>query len=609
MNRSLFSLVPVAGLVLGLFVPVAPAVAPPALPDLKEFRTVETAITARVSSAAPGVRPAQPAYLGAHLDVKGGELVVDHVEPGSPAARAGLQVGDVVRKAAGLACRDVAALGELVKARAPGEELTFSLVRAGKDVEARAVLGATSRPLTPGQRAIIGVQTEAVRVGIRLTSVTAGLPADRAKLKVGDVLTKIDGAPVAGSDRLTALGTRQPGEVVTFTVQRDGKTFDVKARLVAERASGRTGGWDARRVGTFSKPAYRLAVVRIAYPDVKGHAKIGAKDWEDSLFSKGQYNGKSATGQRVHGSMNDYYLEQSFGKLRVEGKAFEWVTVKNKRADYGNNANRFALLTEALDLVHARDGKDALKSFDGVFFLYAGDRAQGRRGGLYWPHRASVPYKGARWSYFICPELAGRNMASISVIAHEFGHMLGLPDLYARPEVPGEEGLGVWCTMANGHGRDGKPLHFSAWCKVRMGWLAPAVLDPRVKQKLVLAPVTRTNKECFKVLVRPDGSEYLLLENRTRKGFEKDLPAEGLLIWRVVNNRPVLEESHGITTPDGPTRFLLSIPYPSPSNNAFTPLTTPSSKSPKGGGLPVHITNIRKLPDGRITFFIGYEYL
>src|SRR5258708_4420401 len=77
-----------------------------------------------------------------------------------------------------------------------------------------------------------------------------------------------------------------------------------------------------------------------------------------------------------------------------------------------------------------------------------------------------------------------------------------------------------------------------------MGGLARAVLDRRVVQKLVVAPVTRTNKECFKVLVRPDGSEYLLLESGARRGLEKDLRAEGLLIWRVVHNRPVLEESH-----------------------------------------------------------------
>jgi M6 family metalloprotease-like protein len=305
--------------------------------------------------------------------------------------------------------------------------------------------------------------------------------------------------------------------------------------------------------------------------------------------------------------MNDYYLEQSCGQFRVEGKCFDWVTVKRKRAEYGNDSNRFGLLTESLDALLERDGKSALDGFDGIFFLYAGDRVQTRRGGLYWPHRASVPYRGKRWAYFICPE-GGRNMASISVITHEFGHMLGLPDLYARPEVPGQEGLGIWCTMSVGHGRDGKPLHFSAWCKAQLRWVKPVEIDPRDKQKLVLAPVNGSTTECYKVLMRADGSEYLLLENRRKVGFDRDLPAEGLLIWRVVDGRPVLEESHGIAGPAGPSLFLGSIPYPSGSNTAFTPYTTPSSRSLKGGGLPVHITNIRKLPDGRIAFQVGYEY-
>jgi hypothetical protein len=49
------------------------------------------------------------------------------------------------------------------------------------------------------------------------------------------------------------------------------------------------------------------------------------------------------------------------------------------------------------------------------------------------------------------------------------------------------------------------------------------------------------------------------------------------------------------------------VPYPSPANNAFTPYTTPSSRSLRGG-LPVYLSEIRQLPDGRIAFQIGYGY-
>jgi hypothetical protein len=185
--------------------------------------------------------------------------------------------------------------------------------------------------------------------------------------------------------------------------------------------------------------------------------------------------------------------------------------------------------------------------------------------------------------------------------------MLGLPDLYARPENPGMEGVGVWCAMSNQVG-NGKPQHFCAWSKEKLGWVKPAVIDPAVKQKLVLSPIEDSPKECFKVLVRPDGSEYLLLENRRKKGFDASLPADGLLIWRVVGNRPFLQESHGVTGPAGPRVFISSVPFPSAANNSYTPFTTPSSRPQLAGGSSVYVTNIRSLADGRVTFQIGYEY-
>ena len=198
-------------------------------------------------------------------------------------------------------------------------------------------------------------------------------------------------------------------------------------------------------------------------------------------------------------------------------------------------------------------------------------------------------------------------MCGLAVMSHEFGHMLGLPDLYARPENPGSEGAGTWCAMSANPSTT-RPQHLSAWCKEKLGWLKPTAVDPAVPQKLVLGPVEDSPRECFKVNIRPDGSEYLLLENRRKWGFDLDLPGEGLLIWRVVGGHPMLEESHGVEGPAGPAVYRDRVPYPSPANDSYTPFTVPSSRSQLGGGLGVHLTNIRQLPDGRITFWIGYEF-
>jgi M6 family metalloprotease-like protein len=349
---------------------------------------------------------------------------------------------------------------------------------------------------------------------------------------------------------------------------------------------------------------FRLAVVGIEFPDVKHNAKAPPKEWEAALFSKGSYRGNSAAG-----SFNDYFLEQSCGAFRLEGKVFDWVEVGKKRGDYmqgSGTSNKTGLPLEALEKVAARDGKDAFKGFDGFLFLYAGERIQTNRGALYYPHAGTVGFQSRRLPYLLNAE-GGSRPTALGAFVKEFGEVLGLPDLAARPENPGSVGLGAWCAMSNPF-TDGRPQHFCAWSKEKVGWVKPAVIDPAVKQKLVLSPIEDSPRECFKVLVRPDGSEYLLLENRKKKGFDAGLPGEGLVIWRVVNDRPMLVASHGVEGPSAPTIHLSAVPYPSPANNALTPETTPSSRSPQGGGLPVHITEVRRLADGRVTFHVGYEY-
>lgn len=587
------------------------------LPDLSEFRTVETAITSKISLAGPTLAAKLPAYLGLHVTMGAkGKLVVADVEIGSPAAHAGLKKGDVMEKAGNSQIKDSDALRELIQTKGPGEALTLAILRKNQPLELTAKLDATSRPASAsgGQKAVMGISLDEGPKnipGVLVSAVTVGMPADQAGIKKGDVIVKADGIPTPSVNVFhDVLLKKAPGDLVPLELKRDAKELSLKVKLVAQTGKGTfgQGSFDFRTLNYWKKDTYRLAVVAIEYPDTAHNKEITPKHWEESLFTKGSYNNTSVTGQKVFGSLNDYYLEQSFGKLRVEGKVFDYVQVSKDRMKYAVGS-KSALFDEAISLVLKRDGAKALDEFDGIFFLYAGPRAKVEKGGIYWPHRSSFTYKGKRWPYFICPE-GGPKMDSISVIAHEFGHMLGMPDLYDNaPGTINGEGLGVWCTMATGHGQTGKPMHFSAWCKEKLGWISPAVIDPTVKQKLILAPVEDSPKECFKVLIRPDGGEYLLLENRAKKGFDANLPGEGLLVWRVINNRPVLQESHGITSVNGPKVFLNMVPFPSKHNHSYTPYTTPSSQSPSGGGLPVWITNIHRLPDGRITFYVGYEYL
>jgi M6 family metalloprotease-like protein len=474
------------------------------------------------------------------------------------------------------------------------------------------------------ERVSFGAQVADAKVGEEGTPVervTADSPAGAAGIRAGDIILKVDELTLRRAAQLAdALAERRPGDLLKLTVVRSGKELPIEVKLAAERPgggfSGRPGGGGFGNRSSsgpaptepWTKPVYRLAVIGVEFDDVKHNAKIPVKEWEAALFSKGVYSKKNATGQDIFGSLNDFFLEQSCGAFHVEGKVFDWVTVSKKRPEYSQGSgtsNRSALPAEAVEKLLARDGKESLKNFDGVFIIYAGASAGNNRGAVYFPHAGTITSQGRRLPYMLSYE-GGERMATLRTFCREFCYLLGLPELAARTENIGSEGVGAWCLM--GGPLDGKPQGLCSWSKEQLGWLKPAVIDPTVQQKLILAPVSRGAAECVKVLVRSDGSEYFLLENRTKAGYDSGLPGEGLLIWRVLNNRPLLEESHGIEGAVGARSLPEMIPFPSKANHSFTPVTTPSSKSARGGGLPVHITEIRRLPDGRITFHVGYEF-
>ena len=141
----------------------------------------------------------------------------------------------------------------------------------------------------------------------------------------------------------------------------------------------------------------------------------------------------------------------------------------------------------------------------------------------------------------------------VGVLAHEYGHAMGLPELYdrtnildSRTDYPNHSaGIGYWGVMgrgANGYvdkeGVPDGPAPMSAWSRIEVGWIAPEKVD---KDKDL--EIHDINFELGKVYkVQAFGApEYFLLSNRqnTYDGtassvgsyYDDHAPASGLLIW------------------------------------------------------------------------------
>ena len=126
------------------------------------------------------------------------------------------------------------------------------------------------------------------------------------------------------------------------------------------------------------------------------------------------------------------------------------------------------------------------------------------------------------------------------VLSHEFGHLLGLPDLFNLDyaifggDSPANDsaGIGAWGLMGWGalgwNGNDG-PNSFTGWSLRELGWLEPIRPTRRV-ESLRLEPVM-SKGQVYEVLL--PNAERFLIENRQRGGtfYDRNIPGEGLLIW------------------------------------------------------------------------------
>jgi serine protease Do len=202
---------------------------------------------------------------------------VKHVGENSPAAKAGLKEGDVILEVNGKAIEDVDQFIRSIIETQPGAKVDLTVWRNGRNetmsatVESRPanlfVFGAPDLPdsplppmppmpqlplngdnlfsVPPGNSARVGFEGETlspqlaeyfgVKEGVLVRSVTAKTPAERAGLKAGDVVVKVNGTPVTSPREISGLVRAGRGKTVSFTVMRNKKEISLRVQIAEER--------------------------------------------------------------------------------------------------------------------------------------------------------------------------------------------------------------------------------------------------------------------------------------------------------------------------------------------------------------------------------------
>ena len=260
-------------------------------------------------------------------------------------------------------------------------------------------------------------------------------------------------------------------------------------------------------------------------------------------------------------SFKDFYLKQSNGRFLAKGDVSDWVTVPYNEARYGakNNADGYWNYVKDTAAAWFTDQKakgktdaeiaDYLKQFDKVDrYDYDGDgnfnepdgyidhfqaihAGEGEEAGggaqgtdAIWSHRwyaystdagktgpeqnklGGVPLGNSGiWigDYTTEPENGG-----LGVFAHEFGHDLGLPDLYDTNG--GDNGTAFWTLMSGGswlnHGTDSigtTPGYMGPWEKLQLGWLDYKTVPYGTDMTVKLGPADKASNTNYQALVVP----------------------------------------------------------------------------------------------------------
>jgi serine protease Do len=198
------------------------------------------------------------------------------VEENSPAARAGLKVNDVIIEVNGKAVEDMEQFLRSIGEAAGGTKVTMTVWRGGAKRTLTATLESRQYnpipgfpegamppmpPMPPsgvwdgnipfsslnGSGALIGFEGEpltpqlaeffGVKEGVLVRMVGPKTPAERAGLKAGDVVTKVNGTPVSTPREISGLVRSNKSKIASFTVVRNKKEIALNVEIAELRLS------------------------------------------------------------------------------------------------------------------------------------------------------------------------------------------------------------------------------------------------------------------------------------------------------------------------------------------------------------------------------------
>lgn len=338
-----------------------------------------------------------------------------------------------------------------------------------------------------------------------------------------------------------------------------------------------TDGHDLREVRTEGE--LRVLVILVNFADQKFTISDDPRLTVDNMLNLPGFSESGATG-----SAFDFYHTTSFGQFSPRFEVYGPVQLDRNEVDYvksdetyiGEDGKEKAIypagrmVEEAVrkldDTVNFADydtNADGMVDFVYIFFPGKGATTGGDVNSTIWPHAytltsalgAPVELDGVRIDRYATSGERGSNnrLSGIGTFCHEFGHVLGLPDLYdtanngtlSKCFTPGP----FSCMDAgNYNNSEHTPPLFSAYERYALEWLLPVTITGG--GEFTLLPSEARNF-AYKVPTRTRPKEYFLFESRGAGYYDGYLPVSGMAVWHIdfdetvwSDNRPNNDASH-----------------------------------------------------------------